>query len=114
MSQKAANYTSHDSILKNLTYLKSVCGNLKKYVDIPGFKSLSVITEEERWPDIVIRETNKFYIAKLTVRFETRVSINAERKLKHYESLCKERMQGFWKFNLRKPIYGRSGIKCKR
>ena len=35
---------------------------------------------------IQINFTNKLY----TVGFETRISINAERKLKHYENLCKE------------------------
>ena len=56
-------------------------------LDIPGFELPSVITGEERRPDIVIRDTNKLYIIELTVGFETRISINAERKLKHYEKL---------------------------
>ena len=63
---------------------------LNTYVDIPGFESPSVITGEERRPDIVIRDTNKLYIIELMVCFETRISINAERKLKHYGNLCKE------------------------
>ena len=67
---------SHDSISKNLvTYLKSICGNLKYYVDIPGFESPSVITGEERRPDIVICNTNKLYIMEFTAGFETRISI---------------------------------------
>ena len=86
----------HDSILKNLvTYFRSICGNLKYYVDIPGFESPSVIIGEERRPDIVIHDTNKLYIIELTVDFETRISINTERKSKHYENLCKELNQGF-------------------
>ena len=64
-------------------------------LDIPGFELPSVITGEERRPDIVIRDTNKLYIIELTVGFETRILINAERKLKHYENLCKELSQGF-------------------
>ena len=55
----------------------------------------SVITGEERRPDIVTRDTNKLYTTELTVGFETRISINAERKLNHYENLCKELSQGF-------------------
>ena len=55
----------------------------------------SVITEKERRPDIVIHDTNKLSIIELTVGFETRISINAERKLNHYENLCKELSQGF-------------------
>ena len=86
----------YDSISKNLvTYLKSICGNLKYYVDVPGFESPSVITGEERRSDIVIRDTNKLYIIELALGFETRISINAERKLKHYENLCKKLSQGF-------------------
>ena len=86
----------HDSILKNLvTYFKSIRGNLKYYVDIPGFEWPSVITGEKRRPDIIIRDTNKLYITELTVDFETRISINAERKSKHYEDFCKELSQGF-------------------
>ena len=86
----------HDSILKNLvTYFKSIRGNLKYYVDIPGSELPSVITGVERRPDIVIRDKNKLYMIEITVGFETRISINAERKLKHYENLCKELSQGF-------------------
>ena len=61
----------------------------------PGFESPSVITGEERRPDTAIRDTNKLYIKELAVGFETRISINAERKLKHYENLRKELSQGF-------------------
>ena len=32
---------------------------------------------------------------ELTAGFETGISINAERKLKHYENLCKELSQDF-------------------
>ena len=86
----------HDSILKNLvTYFKSIRGNLKYYVDIPGFEWPSVITGEKRRPDIIIHDTNKLYIIELTVGFETIISINTERKSKHYEDLCKELSQGF-------------------
>ena len=70
-------------------------GNLKYYVDIPGFEWPSVITGEKRRPDIIIRDTNKLYIIELTVGFETIISINTERKSKHYEDLCKELSQGF-------------------
>ena len=84
------------SILKNLeTYFKSIRGNLKYYVGIPGYESPAVITGEERRHDIVIRDTNKLYIIELTVGFETRISINTERKLRHYENLCKGLRQGF-------------------
>ena len=86
----------HDSILKNLvTYFKSIRGNLKYYVDIPGSELPSVITGVERRPDIVIRDKNKLYIIELTVGFIRRILINAERELKHYENLCKELSQGF-------------------
>ena len=86
----------HDSILKNLvTYFKSIRGNLKYYVDIPGSEPPSVITGVERRPDIVIRDKNKLYIIELTVGFIRRILINAERELKHYENLCKELSQGF-------------------
>ena len=61
----------------------------------PGFESPSVITGEERRPDTAIRDTNKLYIKELAVGFETRISINAERKLKHYENLRKKLSQGF-------------------
>ena len=45
----------HDSILKILvTKFKSIRGDLKYYLDIPGFESPSVITGEERRPDIDI------------------------------------------------------------
>ena len=81
----------HDSILTTIaTYLKNTHGNFIYYADIHGFDSPSVIAGEEQRPDIIIPDTNKLYVIELTVGFETRISINAERKLKHYENLCKE------------------------
>ena len=79
-------------------------------LDIPGFELPSVITGEERRPDIIIRDKNKLYMIELTVGCETRISINAERKLKHYEKLCKELSQGFESINYVNLSMGALGL----
>ena len=87
---------------------------IEKNKKIHGFESPSVITREERRPDIIIRDTNKLYV--IAVGFETRISINAERKLKHYENLCKELRNTFQSvtyINLSMGALGLIGKNCK-
>ena len=60
------------------------------YADIPDYKSPTIINGPSQRPDIVIVDVNKLYVIKLTVGFETRITINAERKKRTYEQLSRQ------------------------
>ena len=50
------------------------------YDDIAAYKSPTKTTGPSQRLDIVTVEVNKLYVIELTVRFETRIRINAEKK----------------------------------
>ena len=60
------------------------------YANIADYKSPTIIIGPSRRLDIVIADVSKFYFTELTVGFETRITINAERKKRNYEQLCNE------------------------
>ena len=61
---------------------------LALYADIAHYKSPAIVTGPSQGPDIVIVDVNKLFVIELTVGFETRITINAERKKRNYEELC--------------------------
>ncbi len=78
----------HDSILNFLaTNLQTVNGSCL-YVDLPGYKSPSIITGDTYRPDMLLLPSNKIiYIIELTVGFESNLRKNAERKKLKYKEL---------------------------
>ena len=73
----------HDSILKTLVdFIISVNKQVEIYVDLdlPGYRSPSIVTGESERPDIVITLKDTIYIIELTVGFETRIKDNTHRK----------------------------------
>ena len=81
----------HDSILKTLAdFITSVNKQMEIYVDLdlPGYRSPSIVTGESERPDIVITLKDKIYIIELTVGFETRIKDNAHWKKEIYLNLC--------------------------
>ena len=82
----------HDSVLANLMQeLKnSTNKQLVLYADIADYNSPAIITGSSQRPDIVIVNVNKLYVFELTVRFETRITINAGKKKRNYEQLCRQ------------------------
>ena len=57
----------------------------KLYVDLPGFVSPSVITGDQLRPELLLAtEDNVLYILELTVRFETNLKTNSDRKRDKY------------------------------
>ena len=57
------------------------------YDDISDYKSPAIITGPSQRRDIVIIDINKLYAIELTVRFETRITNNAERKKINYKTI---------------------------
>ena len=55
------------------------------YAAIADDKSPAIITEPLQGPDVVTVNVNKLYVIELTVGFETRIAINAERKKRNFE-----------------------------
>ena len=58
-------------------------------LDLPGYRSPSIVTGESERPDIVIILKDKIYIIELTVEFETRIKDNADRKKEKYLNFCR-------------------------
>ena len=85
----------HDSVLNfiasNLTCVKGS----KLYVDLPGFITPSIITDDELRPDLLLAIENKLYILELTVGFETNLKINSDQKLKKYLPLISDQENNF-------------------
>ena len=83
----------HNSVLKIIAdYLVSVTNNIELYCDITGYMSPSIITGEQKRPDIVVidKQRSWVFVLELTVGFETRIKDNAVRKHNHYSGLCSE------------------------
>jgi hypothetical protein len=83
----------HNSVLKIIAdYLLSITNNIELNCDITGYTSPSIITGEQKRPDIVVidKQRSWVFVLELTVGFETRIKDNAVRKHNHYSDLCSE------------------------
>ena len=70
----------HDSVLNFISSSLTCVKGSKRYVDLPGFITPSVITGDELHPDLLLTIENKLlYILELTVGFETNLKINSDR-----------------------------------
>ena len=79
LNEKRYNYR-HDSVLLNI--IKSIKNSEVRriYADLEGYISPSIISGEDKRPDIIIVERDNVYIFELTIGFETNISTNSERK----------------------------------
>ena len=86
----------HDSILNFLaTNLQTVSGS-HLYVDLPGYKSPSIITGDTYRPDLLLlTSTGTLYIVELIVGFESNLQKNVERKKSKYKELIREQNEHF-------------------
>ena len=86
----------HDSVLNFLaTNLQTVSGS-HLYVDLPGYKSPSIITGDTYRPDLLLlTSTGTLYIVELTVGFESNLQKNVERKKSKYKELIREQNDHF-------------------
>ncbi len=66
------------------------------YVDLPGYKSPSIITGETYRPDLLLATSSKYlYIIERTVGFESNLQKNVERKKSKYKELISEQKEHF-------------------
>jgi hypothetical protein len=65
-------------------------------VDVPGYKSPSIITGDTYRPDLLLStSTGTLYIVELTVGFESNLQKNVERKKSKYKELIREQNEHF-------------------
>jgi hypothetical protein len=86
----------HNSVLNFLaTNLQTVSGS-HLYVDLPGYKSPSIINGDSYRSDLLLlTSTGTLYIAELTVGFESNLQKNVERKKSKYKELIREQNEHF-------------------
>ncbi len=66
------------------------------YVDLPGYKSPSIITGDTYRSDLLLSTSSKcLYIIELTVGFESNLQNNVERKKSKYKELISEQQEHF-------------------
>ena len=81
----------HDSILNFLAKTLQNLNECKLFVDLPGFKSPSIITGDEHRPDLLLSTPDKYlYVIELTVGFESKPTDNVNRKKAKYQNLIRE------------------------
>ena len=93
----------HDSILLNIARFMGKIPGVTVYCGIDNvvFQTPSIITGDEKRPDIVIVKGNLCMIFELTVGFETNLRRNSDRKFKKYKDLiifiiCKSEYGCYW------------------
>ena len=83
----------------------------KIFADIPGFLSTSIITGHDLRRDLLLSLSNKsLYILELTVRYESNLRNNAERKKQKYIELVKQLKNDYEKVNFVNLSIGALGI----
>ena len=89
LNEKRYNYR-HDSVLLNI--VKSIKSSEVRriYADLEGYISQSIISGEDKRPEIIIVERYTVYIFELTIIFETNISTNSERKMNNYSQLLED------------------------
>ena len=82
LNEKRYNYR-HDSVLLNIVKSTKSSEVRRIYTDLEGYISPSIISGEDKRPDIIIVERDNVYIFELTIGFETNISTNSERKMNY-------------------------------
>ena len=80
------------------------------YADLEGYISPSIISGEDKRPDIIIVERDNVYIFELTIGFETNISTNSERKMNNYSQLLEDLKARYKKVKFINLSMGAMGI----
>ena len=89
LNQKRYNWR-HDSILLAIANIMSKISDLSVYCDVEPFRNPSVITGEDKRPDVVLQKGDSLFILELTVGYETNIEKNSTRKNESYTNLRQE------------------------
>ena len=80
------------------------------YADLEGYISPSIISGEDKRPDIIIVERDTVYIFELTIGFETNISTNSESKKNNYSELLEDLKSRYKKVKFINLSMGAIGI----
>jgi len=80
----------HNSLLFSLANALSSLKQSAVYADLPSFLSLGLITGESFRPDLLLTDEKILYVLEITVRFETNIQNNSNRKASKYSSLIND------------------------
>ncbi len=81
----------HDSILNFLAKTLMSVNNSKLFVDLPEYRSPSIITGDKYRPDmLLVTSDNTLYVAELTVGHESNLQNNSIRKKQKHSELVRE------------------------
>ena len=87
-SQRENRYNyRHNSRLLNLGRILESIKSIDIYIDIPGYKCPTMITEDNQRPDLIVISNNKLYLLEISAGQETNIDVNSKRKEENYRSL---------------------------
>ena len=91
----------HNSVLNFLAMNLQTVNDSCLYVDLPGYKSPSIITGDTYRPDLLLSTSSRcLYIIELTVGFESNLQKNVERKKSKYKELITNKKNILIQLNL--------------
>ena len=93
LNEKRYNYR-HDSVLLNIVRSIKSSEVRRIYANLEGYISPSIISGEDKRPDIIIVERDTVYIFELTIGLEINISTNSERKMNNYSQLLEDLKSG--------------------
>ena len=86
----------HDSVLNFIAQTLQPVSNSDLFVDLPGFKSPSVISSDTFRPDLLLSISNDhLYILELSVGFESNLQTNVDRKKERYKDLVVQQREHY-------------------
>ena len=86
----------HDSVLNFIAKTLQPVSNSDLFVDLPGFKSPSVISSDTFRPDLLLSISNDHpYILELSVGFESNLQTNVDRKRERYKDLVVQQREHY-------------------
>ncbi|CAB4003346.1 Hypothetical predicted protein [Paramuricea clavata] len=86
----------HDSVLNFIAQTLQPVNNSTLFVDLPGYKSPSIVTGDTFRPDLLLSiNSDCLYILELSVGYESNLQTNVDRKRRRYEDLITQQKKQF-------------------
>ena len=86
----------HDSVLNLIAQTLQPVKNSNLFVDLPGYKSPSIVTGDTFRPDLLLSINSDYlYILELSVGYESNLETNVDRKRTRYEDLITQQKKQF-------------------
>ena len=86
----------HDSVLNFIAKTLQPVSNSNLFVDLPGYKSPSIISSDTFRPDLLLSISSDYlYILELSVGYESNLQANVVRKRERYKDLITEQKKHY-------------------